>query len=232
MGIVKTGYFKNEIYLPHAAPNISSDLTDVESKVENFINQYERDCLVKCLGGLSLEFFENLDSNESSYIKSGSDAKWNELLNGKTYSKSGRDYFWKGIVSKFGPLGTNLDSSNYKTSFLAYYIYFFYEKNDFLKKVNGGGGKVKVANLEHSNPGFKAVNAWNEFVTLVQGEEKRSPAFYKKGNFGGCYFDYSQGFEDSNVCLYEFINDMNDIDEDCYKLFEPKRWDFINQHGI
>ena len=61
--IINTTYFKGDIYLPHAKPGISDSITDVESKVVDFINEYEQDCLEKCLGiRLATEVFNKLDS--------------------------------------------------------------------------------------------------------------------------------------------------------------------------
>ena len=60
MGIVNNTYFKNEIYIAHAKPGIADAVTEVESKVNDFINEYEQDCLIKSLGVLLANEFLSL----------------------------------------------------------------------------------------------------------------------------------------------------------------------------
>ena len=235
MSIINTTYFKGEIYLPHAKPGISNTLTDVEVKVNNFIDEYEQDCLVKSLGiRLADEFFKELDTSEPTYIKSGSDVKWDELLNGKEYTRSnGDNAFWKGIRRPQKTLGVAQPATLvYDVSFLAYYVYFYYESNAFITRGNAGSGNVKGANMEMVVPDQKVVKSWNHFVKMVQGDGASYNSFVKSGLFGGVGVDYYNENENLDVSMYQFINDMNDATEDTYQFFEPQTWAQLNEFGI
>jgi len=240
MGIVNNTYFKNEIYIAHAKPGIADAVTEVESKVNDFINEYEQDCLIKSLGVLlANEFFSKLDSSRPNFIKEGEDAKWDELLNGKTYEKEGKTVVWKGIRIKSKSLGDELQGGLPDVSFLANYIYFFYESNFFITRGNAGSGSNKSANMETIVPNQKVVKAWNKFVQMVQGGVFNSSYpnfegnyFEKEGRFGGLGVSFYNEDEMLNVPMYKFISDMNELLEGAYADFSPKQWSFMNQFGI
>ena len=228
--IINNTYFKGDIYLPHAKPGITDSITDVEAKVLDFIDQYEAECLEECFGNrLALEFFSNLDDTEPTLIKSGADAKWDELLNGKAYTNpSGDEVVWKGIRRVTTSLGS-ANSLVYDKSFLAQYVYFFYESNAHITRTNAGNAKIKSANAEMATHSQKSVKAWREFTKQVQGETDKNPYFIKGGIFGGVGADYYTGGYGSEISLYQFINDSNELVEDTYENFEPKEWGRINQ---
>lgn len=253
--------FKNDIYLPHAKASITDSVTDVESKLDDFINIYEREALEKCLGKLSLELFRNLDSSEPNLIKTGSDEKWDWLVNGHTYFRNNNDeVVWRGLRTRIQELGSVVadpDESGgesaesvssggsidvvpieYDYSFLAEYIYFFYEQNDFISRTDAGNVKVKAANATMRDPSFKVVGAYRRFVKAVQGDNHYRNSGFKSGFLGGSYVDY-RGFEDdTNICLYQFINDMNELnpidenDKKFYHNFNPYYWGELNQLTI
>ena len=232
--IINTTYFKKGIYLPHAKPGPTSSVTDVESKVLDFIDESEQECLEKCLGiRLATEFFNTLDANKPTYIKDGEDAKWDELLNGKaTYTNpNGDTATWKGIRRKSKSLGQTKDCP-YDMSFLADYTYFFYESNAFITRASAGNTRVKSANSELEMPNNKVIKAWRRFVKIVQGEDYYPEVFYKSGFLGGPGVDYYNGQENLDVSLYQFIKDQNELVEDTYANFQPKKWGMINQFTI
>lgn len=232
--IVRNTYFKNDIYLPHAKVSATDAVKGVESKLDDYIDQYEQDCLFKCFGSrLYTEFIATLDSTEPTFIKTGSDAKWGFLLNGKSYTNSnGDNVIWKGIRQKTISLGVTEDADSYDKSFLADYIYFHYESNAHVTRSNAGNVKSKSANAVTVAPTQKVVKAWRKFVELVQGSTT-SPYFYKEStiSLGGLGVDYYQG-NGTEVSLYQFIADQNDLVEDTYADFEPKLWGNINQLGM
>ena len=242
--IVKTSFFKNQIYLPHAKASITDSVTDVETKLENFIDVYEKDALQKCLGRLSLELFDNLDSSEPTLIKAGSDSKWDWLVNGHDYTNSkGLNYRWRGLREFRVELGyvepdEAPEEIEYNYSFLAEYIYFFYEQNDFISRTDAGDAKVKAANATMRDPSFKVVEAYRRFVKAVQGDNHYRNSGFKSGFLGGSYVDYRGHGDEFNVCLYQFINDMNGIEpldsygNKFYHNFNPKSWEMINQLTI
>ena len=42
--IIDNTYFIDEIYISHAKPSITDDVTQVENDIMNFIDEYSRDC--------------------------------------------------------------------------------------------------------------------------------------------------------------------------------------------
>ncbi len=233
--IVNNTYFKNDIYLPHAKVSVTDSVKGVESKLNDYIDEYEQDCLFKCFGSrLYNEFIATLDIAEPTFIKLGEDAKWGYLLNGLSYTNpNGDDVIWKGIRQKTISLGVSTQVDNYDKSFLADYIYYFYESNAHVTRANAGSVKPKSANAITVAPTQKVVKAWRKFVELVQGNSNANPFFYKESliGLGGLGVDYYQG-NGTEVSLYQFITDQNELVEDTYANFEPKIWKDINQFGM
>lgn len=229
--IVKTSFFKNEIYLPHAKASITDSVKDVENKLEDFINIYERDALEKCLGRLSIEFFNEIDAQKTSLIKQGADPKWDWLMNGHSYTDSkGIEKEWLGIRRQNRPLGVAKTEPDY--SFLAEYIFFYYESNANEIRTDVGNKKLKAANTTNSRFNRKAVLAWRRFVDAVQGNSDYKRTFFKGGFLGGYGVDYQGEDRSFNVSLYEFINDMNGLNKETYQNFNPKYWRRINEMTI
>lgn len=222
--IINNIYFKGSIYIPHAKPSVTDNVTTAENRVFDFINIHSRECLIDCLGlTLFLLFEAELDSTQPNLLKVGSDAKWDELLNGKTYTQPGTDLNvrWKGIRYK------SAGSGAYDMSFLADYVYFFYESNDFIKNAGGGHNIQMSKNAELVSPTHKVVNAWRRFYKEVHGNH--SNARFLNGTFGLGVDYYNQS---SEICFYQFIKDMNTLTEDTYPDFCPKVWTNMNHFGI
>ena len=120
--IIDNTYFKGEIYIPYAKPSVNGIADGVSEDVFTFINEYEQEALMNCLGyRLYKEFSEQIDSTQENLLKANADSKWDLLLNGGEYTDPKGDLvYWAGIRYK------NPGSQTY-SSFLAYYVYFFYE---------------------------------------------------------------------------------------------------------
>ena len=226
MIIINTEYFQGEIYLPHAKPGISSGVKDVENKVQSFMEDYVLDYINKSFGPkLANEFINELDDAEANGLKSGADQKWDNLLNGMTYTNpAGDEVIWRGIRRKSNSTG------DYNRSFLANYVYFHYESSDFTTRGGTGNVKVQAANAENDNTSYKSVKAWRRFAEWVEGTNPSSPYGIKGGFLGGPYVDYFAGSEE--VFLYRFVNDQNELIEDTYADFTPISWGNINQFSI
>jgi len=223
--IINNTYFKADIYLPHAKPNASDGVVEVENEVLDFINEYARDCLFKSLGSvLFYEFIAELDPLQTNGLKVGSVAKWNDLLNGKSYTDSqGNAVVWRGIRYK------SIDSlDDPDRSFLANYVYFHYESNDFITRSDAGTQREQARNAEMVMPTQKVVKAWRKFIKQVQGSVITPKTHVERYGFAVDYY----GGGDEEVSLYRFINDSNDLVEDTYEGFNPKSWEDINQFGI
>lgn len=221
--ITDNNYYVDELYLPHAVPDASDAFLNVKDTVGRFIAKYEKDCLLKSLGReLSKDFYSNIDPEESSKIKEGSDEKWNELMNGTEYTDvDGNVKTWRGVRFEL------FEGDGYDQSFLANYVYFFYEKNEDTTRTNVGNVQESATNAARISKLPKVRNAWNQFVSMVQGECPKPTIIESNGFIGVDY--YNGGAE---VSLYEYINDRNAVDSTTYEGFNPKRWNEINALGL
>tara|TARA_R110000787_G_scaffold38935_2_gene97764 strand:+ start:194 stop:871 length:678 start_codon:yes stop_codon:yes gene_type:complete len=224
--IINNTYFKNELYIPHAKPGLNDEITSVQSDVDSYIDKYSRECLLKSLGyQLFQEFTAELDPSEANGLKPTADAKWDELLNGTSYTDSnGVAKVWRGIRFK----SSLLDGAEYDTSFLAGYVYFYFQKNGFDTTTNVGTVKESAVNAEFSSPAPKAVSAWNDFIELAQGKTN-NPNVWIAWNGTLAVDYYGDGFD---IFLYQFINDSNELIADRYEGFNPYCWKPMTQFGI
>lgn len=225
MPIIDNQYFIDEIYIPKAQPSITADLLDEESSILNFIYAYERDCLLKTLGRkLFKSFYKQLDSDQENGLIVGAEQKWDDLLNGAVYTaKNGEEKEWRGIRYKNSPL----DDAVYDKSFIADYVYFFFQKNDDSHSSRVGDVKPNAKNAEVISKEPKVMNAWNTFIDLAQGRECMPKVFSIDGLVGVDY--YGDGEE---VSMYEFIRDKNELDNTTYPDFSPRYFKRMNHFGI
>lgn len=225
--IIDNGYFIDEIFIPHAKPSITDDVTAISADITSFIETYSREALIKCLGyALFKEFSAQLDPNAPNGLISGADAKWNDLLNGKEYTDpAGNLVYWKGIRHKTG--------NTYNKSFLADYTYFFYEKSEDDDRTGVGNVKQQAKNADVVSKAPKVIAAWRRFVRDVQGESC-VPSLIRH-EFLGVRTIYGIDWFGQNsheVSLYKFINDSNTETPDTYAKFFPFYFTNINQFGI
>lgn len=223
MAIINNTYFVGKLFLPHATPSITDDVTEVASSILDFIDEYENECLVKCLGyKLAKEFTDQLDSNEANGLKSGVDVKWDHLLNGREYTDpSGELVKWPGVRFKSKPSG------EYNRSFLANYVYYYYESDQNEDRVGVGNVQQKAENASIRSKTPKVIKAWREFYKMVQ-DHNAEPRIIQK--FGGVGIDW---YGHSGISsLYRFINDSNVLAANTYEDFRPSIWYNKNQAGI
>ena len=223
--IINNSYFTGNIYIPHAKPGITDSVKGVSLDIVQFIEDYERECLMKCLGyALSREFMAELDDTKANGLKNDADTKWDELLNGVEYvDPDGNTVKWEGIRRK-----VPTTSTKYNKSFLADYVYFMYEQDNEAVRGQVGHGKGKAKNMEMDTGAVRAVKAWRRFVKLVQGENASPTPIEKFGGYVG--LDWYQG--GTEISLYKFINDKNTAIADTYADFNPKTWNMMNVFGI
>jgi len=221
--ITDNTYYINELYIPHAKPSISSDVTTVSAELNDFIEEYERECLIKSLGELYIEFESQLDYSETNGLKSGADSKWDDLLNGKSYTDpSGKSVQWRGI--RFKKVSSDTKPTR---SFLANYVYYNFEEN-YNSFRSGTGNVKKPKNVEVVSPAPKVIKAWRKMVEMIQGREPQGNVLVRRMGVGVDWYN-----ENREVSLYKFINDMNDETADTYENFTPGYWDGMkNQLGI
>ena len=222
--ITNNTYYINELYIPHAKPSVSSDVTTVSAELDSFIDDYERECLIKSLGfQLTTLFYDELDLLQPNFLKVTADSKWDDLLNGKTYTnKNGDLVSWRGIRYK------NVPSAEYNRSFLANYVFYNYESNADVFRTGVGYVKGKAKNAEERSPAPRAINAFRKMVDMIQGREFKKEIIESRFGYGVDYY-----YENGEVTLYQFIRDINDTVADTYPNFKPGKWNvYKNQFGI
>lgn len=222
--IISNAYFTGELYIPHAKPGISDDVTEVSGAITGFINEYAEECLVKCLGiELFYELNSVLDIAKPNGLVDGSLDKWNALLNGSNYldPASGKTINWRGIRYKNG-------STEYNKSFLANYVYFFYEKNDYITRSDAGHQILEAKNATTVLPTEKVIRAWNKFVEMVQGAGPSVNYGYKHGMPFVDYYNQNSQI----VSLSKFIKDSNKLSNEVYPNYNPHVFRRINTFGI
>ena len=223
--ITNNTYYKDEIYIPHAKPSVTANVTTVSAELDSFIEEYERECLIKCFGlQLFNLFYVELDDAQTNGLDAGADAKWNDLLNGKTYTNPAGDLVdWKGIRYK-AKFADTLPSR----SFLANYVFYNYEQNADVFRTGVGYVKGKSKNAEERSPAPRVIGAWRKMVDVIQGEEFTTNIITNRFGYAVDYY-----YDNSEVTLYKFIKDMNDAVADTYPDFKPQYWNvYKNQFGI
>lgn len=201
--LISRSFFKGIIQVPNAtdtAPN--SNLLGNGTELDLFIDEFERDILIKCLGyPLFYAFVNELDATKPNGLKDTADAKWNDLLNGKDYTLNGIAVKWMGLKFKEG----NLDRS-----LIAYYVFCEFLNSDLFNY--SGLGVVKERG-KNSSP----VTADPLYVASFR-------KFYELTEFSTC----NNGLRS----LYDFIQDMNGITSETYPNWIPKKFENVNLFGI
>ncbi|RLA04912.1 MAG: hypothetical protein DRQ47_02470 [Gammaproteobacteria bacterium] len=226
--IINKEYFKGEIYIAHAVDSISDDTTGVGTDIDGLIDKYERDCLIKSLGMvLYNEFYDQLDPSSLDGLLPGSDAKWDNLLNGLKYiDPDGDQVWWRGIRYE-----SVTGSGVYDKSFLAEYIYFFYQQSNQVSVGSNGFTHTQSKNSTMADPTPKVISAWREFFAIVQGESTESLDFVTHTKYGTSV-DWCASNKNSDVSLYKFIQDQNTLVTDTYADWSPMKWVNMNNFGI
>ncbi len=224
--IIDNGYFIDEIFIPHAKPSITDDVTAIGADISSFIDVYSKEALQKCLGyALFKEFTAELDPTKANGLKTTADAKWDKLLNGTEYTDpNGKLVYWKGIRFK--------SKDAYNKSFLADYTYYFYEKSNDDDRVGIGNVKQEGKNAILVSKTPKVVAAWRRFFKAVQGTQTFPGIITKEYCWSGIGVGIDWMGHDEEIHLYRFINDSNALAADTYKDFSPFCFTNINQMGI
>ena len=204
--ITTRSYFVGKIQIANAedsAPN--SNLLGNASMLQDFINIYERELLIKLFGHqMYADFVTQFDIDPTTQdwtIKADADQKWKDLLNGVVYDDNGTSKNWKGLIQEVGVT---------KTSFIANYVYCFFLEETELPHSGVGFVVPESKNAKRVSARSHIVRAWNEMVLDVQGVSCEP-------------WDY----DNSNVPLSVYLKD-NPFDD--YE--EPEVFEFKNRFGV
>ncbi|QQV90715.1 structural protein [Polaribacter phage Danklef_5] len=152
--ITSSLYFNGSIFIDNTSsihPN--SEELGLGAKLESFIQEYEPDVLIKCLGySLYKEFMDQF--SEDYTLNESAHQKWKDLLNGKEYQVNGISYSWRGLIYEEG---------GFDKSLISFYVYSKYIKRDFL----GVGIQSEKTKETIPNPSIIYIEAYNEFVNLT-----------------------------------------------------------------
>lgn len=215
--IITTSYFLNKnVFIPNAVvqPSIGSNTPTSISQLQQEIDEREDELLLSFLGyEQKTELYAQFEPN-GDWVASPVQ-KWVDLVDGVDF---GDNKHWNGLRYTVGTK---------KISLIAFYVYFWYLKEDFATYSTTG---IQVAQAENSIPQLpneKQTSAWNKFVEMYDG-----------GNFGKLNYNFSRNWngtmlrwannERNEVSLYDF---MSAKPED-YDITFFRHYDLINSMNL
>ncbi len=180
--ITDESYFINDIAIANTSnPNVVAGLNSA-------IEKREKEVLISVLG---YELYEVFIANPTVQI-------YKDILDGKEFSF---EFCGKTVTRKWIGL-----ANTEKISLLAYYTYFFYEKDRNEFNTGVGFVKPKVENAVQENPRLKFVNAWNQHVFQKGDFDKINKYSSRLRSSRRCRPDVSY-FDKFDLTTYEFLND-------------------------
>lgn len=212
MYIINPNYFQKQ----YTIPNIDEMDSKNATVLEICIDQYVRLCLQSALG---YNLWKELDLNiTDGVLDSGAPLKWFDLVNGKTYTKDGKDYTWKGLIYTDGI---------YKGSLLVPFVYYQFLKEN-VSLLTGTGEKVlDASNAIGVNSTQRMVMSWNDFVNQYQGQ-CFSYSVNRYYHDGVLVEDYFTGNDREQVNLIQYLED-NETD---YPNAQRMIYNVKNQLGL
>jgi hypothetical protein len=205
--IIDISYFQNkEVFTPNAIaqPSIGSNTPTSISQLQQEIDSREYDLLLLFLGQ------EHTDELLSQFETDGT-WKVSALQNWKALV-DGVDN-WRGLRYTVGTK---------KVSIIAFYVFFYYLKEDFSTYSTTGVNVAKSENAQSQLPNEKQVTAWNRFVKMYQGDSFNRLNYSVSSNWNGTMLRWS-GQNGNAVSLYEFMFKNSDVYDTSF---------FINQSVI
>lgn len=209
--ITSTSYYIGNIQVPgvQTAEIPNTDRIGKQSVLNNFIDEYEVDYLSKSLGFTNYDAFSKeleVKENETlQTIKESAPQKWKDLLNGKTYIKDGLTVRYRGLI---------YSENGIPKSPMAYYVFSKFFEHDMSHYGNIGLQIEKAKNSERANYAPKLILANQKHYNLTVGDkdDPKESAGYRS--------------------LYQFIQDMNDIDSSTYPNWSPYKFPQRNIMGL
>lgn len=191
MYLIDESYFIKDLNVPKSGA--SRDVPNNETSLEWYIDKYARQLLQNALGNV---LFDELNSNiTGGDLDAGADQKWKDLVNGKAYTFSGKNYKWKGLIYTEG---------TFKGSVLAQYTYYKWHLDQLSQMSGFGEVKGKAVNSQAVNATSKSVQLWNDYITMYQGSACAES--YKLSIVNGVpFYDYFTPNNSDYVSLIEYL---------------------------
>ena len=208
MYLIDKTYFRNKLQIS----GLYDGNNGIETKLDDYISIYVIDFLQKLLG----VDFEDLKANiTDGVLDTGAPQKWLDLINGKTYTKDGKTYIWKGLLYQNGSV---------KLSILANVVYC-----NLIHDLVTGNGQISV-DVKSSRmlvPRKNYVEVWNEIANQFNQSVDLQPkiSFINGVRFTDYYgglsdngyrtlsdflIDFEDDYPNVNICLgYEIINSFD-----------------------
>ena len=208
-----TYYQKGINFIPNTVDISASNSPSQESELDYFIKIHERQLMLNALG---VELFEEFDAISDLTT---ADQKWKDLVTGTTYTLlNGKKYLWEGLR------GYN------KNSLVASYIFCEFLRNDESTYTTTGIAQNMAKNAHNYSYTPKYISAWRNFIDKYQAQADCSPVIIRD-HFGAVGLDYYQN-KNSEVSLYRFLTDQNELDPTAFPDFEFKFYENQNSLGI
>jgi hypothetical protein len=205
--IIDTSYFQSkEVFIPNAIaqPSIGSNTPTSISQLQQEIDSREYDLLLLFLGQEQTDELLSQFETDGTW-KTSALQKWKDLVDGVDN--------WRGLRYTVGTK---------KVSIIAFYVFFYYLKEDFSTYSTTGINVAKSENAQSQLPNEKQVSAWNSFVKMYQGDSFNRLNYSVSSNWNGTMLRWS-GQNGNAVSLYEFMFKNSDVYDTSF---------FINQSVI
>lgn len=208
MYLIDKTYFRNKLQIS----GLYDGNNGLETKLDDYISIYVIDFLQKLLG----VDFEEINTNiVSGVLEPTAPQRWLDLVNGKTYTKDGKDYVWKGLLYQNGSV---------KLSILANVVYC-----NLIHDLVTGNGQISV-DVKSSRmllPRKNYIEVWNEIANQFNQSVDLQPkiSFINGVKFTDYYgglsdngyrtlsdflIDFEEDYQNVNLCLgYEIINSFD-----------------------
>ena len=208
MYLIDKTYFRNKLQIS----GLYDGNNGLEKKLDDYISIYVIDFLQKLLG----VDFEEINTNiVSGVLEPTAPQRWLDLVNGKTYTKDGKDYVWKGLLYQNGSV---------KLSILANVVYC-----SLMHDLVTGNGQISV-DVKSSRmlvPRKNYIEVWNEIANQFNQSVDLQPkiSFINSVRFTDYYgglsdngyrtlsdflIDFEEDYQNVNLCLgYEIINSFD-----------------------
>lgn len=219
--ITDSTYFENgNLYIPNNIDiNVNEDGSPSNKTGLDFIiDEYERDLLINALG---VDLYEELQVALLDLPNAGQ--KWIDLVDGVVYTNPhGNRKSWEG-----------LKGINSQNSVIACYVFCEYLRDYNETFATTGVVKNVSKNAENVNPTPKFIKAYNKFLVKYQSEIIGTEPILIVNKSGHTGLDYFSG-QKTEVSLFTYLSDQNEIDETSFPDFEEsfRVYDIINTYGI
>lgn len=191
--IIDTSYFlKKDVFIPNAVaqPSIGSNTPTSIAQLNAEIDQREYEFNLSYLGHEQTEELYDQFETDGTW-KPTALQKWIDLVDGAEFD--GKK--WNGLRYSMG---------TQKISIIAYYVFFYYLKEDFATYSTTGIQVAQSENAISQLPNEKQASAWNKFVNMYDGGNIQQRNYSFSRNWNGLMLRWNSG-ERNQVSLLDFI---------------------------